>query len=904
MSSYQPCNFRTQAAMSNKRRPGSLRILAWNANSLKHRCQELEEIINRLDIDIAAVGETHWRMADSYSIPNYLTYKQSRQGRAGGGTAIFIKRNLEHHLCQAPQTQHLETTTVMIHTSSMGKLKIGAGYYPPGHPFIETDYEATVQDLTPMVLTGDLNAKHITWNCRTSNRYGKSMRKLADKHGWTIVAPDAPTHYPAHHDPDILDVALCSRIPLPITAQTLDELSSDHSPILLQIGDEDPYTQKLTRVNWPKFKDIVTTNFNVLQSNDSIELEVATKNLQRTITTALADATSTEDSKPKGPPRRIRELIREKRKAVRLAHRTLNPAHKREANRMGRMVREQLDNWNSEKWDNRLRALTPGNPNLWEVVKWVKGRRAEIPPLQCTNGIAYTCQEKAECFAEAMEAQFQVNSFADDDPHFPENIEQEAQIILEEQLNHHNAPQDPVTIEEIRELIKTAPTNKAPGRDGITNVLLKNLPNTVLLGLKQYLNAMLRLSHFPSCWKVAEVVMVPKAGKNLKLPESYRPISLLSTLGKLAERTIATRLGALTERAGILPREQFGFRRGHSTEQQALRVTETILEAANHKDTAAMLLLDVEKAFDRVWHPGLIYKLKSFNLPSQMIALLHSYLTERTFCVKTDGCRSETKQIRAGVPQGSVLGPQLFNLYTADIPIPVATTLALFADDAAVVSSNRDPLLMRRCLQNAAGTLETWYKKWKMKINARKSRAILFNLRKRKPIVVPPIVMDGIEIPWAESAKYLGITFDCKLSWRPHIEATAVKARAAMRELGPILDSRRVNLNTKLLLYKTTVLPALTYGAAVWITAADTVTQKIQVVQNLALRRATAAPWFVRNSDIARDLRMEPVRTAIKATACRVFDSMATHENELARAVINYDAQLYTVPRRPRYFCT
>lgn len=222
--------------MIRKRKPSNLKILAWNANSLTKRRQEFIELVKRLNIDIALVGETHWREGDSFNIPNYSTYKQTRDRRAGG-TAVFIKTNIEHYQIDVTPPERLETTAVMVYTSSMGKVKIAACYYPPGKTFHDNDYTRIMQGMTPTLIAGDLNAKHTSWNSRICNAYGHSLRRLSDHHAWVVMPPDAPTRYHPNGFPDILDIAMGKNIPLPVTVTTLDELSSDHNPLLIQFGE-------------------------------------------------------------------------------------------------------------------------------------------------------------------------------------------------------------------------------------------------------------------------------------------------------------------------------------------------------------------------------------------------------------------------------------------------------------------------------------------------------------------------------------------------------------------------------------------------------------------------------------------------------------------------------------------
>ncbi|MBJ5547115.1 reverse transcriptase family protein [Salmonella enterica subsp. enterica serovar Derby] len=176
---------------------------------------------------------------------------------------------------------------------------------------------------------------------------------------------------------------------------------------------------------------------------------------------------------------------------------------------------------------------------------------------------------------------------------------------------------------------------------------------------------------------------IHKAGSATDQATSYRPISLLSLLGKILERLLARHLRKFLDDNRIIQNEQFGFMPHHSTTQQLLRINEFVTEGFGRRMKTAIIFLDVEKAFDRLWINGLLAKCILADMPTWLTAILKSFLTNRKFQVRVNTNLSETKPTRAGVPQGSVLGPILFTLYMSDLKAPEPTKLALYADDAA-----------------------------------------------------------------------------------------------------------------------------------------------------------------------------------------------------------------------------
>lgn len=252
-----------------------------------------------------------------------------------------------------------------------------------------------------------------------------------------------------------------------------------------------------------------------------------------------------------------------------------------------------------------------------------------------------------------------------------------------------------------------------------------------------------------------------------------------------------------------------------------------------------MILLDVEKAFDSVWHNGLISKLKTLGFPLYLIKIIQSFLADRIFNVSIFGSNSTTRIIPAGVPQGSVLSPTLFNIYTSDIPKPKHCDLALYADDTAIYCHGRSPNTMTRRLINALKTLSDYYAKWRIKINDSKTQAAFFPYRK-SPKCFPTARVstpNGSFVEWSNNIKYLGVILDKKLTFGPHIQYTRDKAQKAFISLYPLISrNSKLSHRNKNILFKSIIRPVLTYSAPLWQHAAKSHLKKLQVIQNKTLK--------------------------------------------------------------------
>lgn len=272
-------------------------------------------------------------------------------------------------------------------------------------------------------------------------------------------------------------------------------------------------------------------------------------------------------------------------------------------------------------------------------------------------------------------------------------------------------------------------------------------------------------SYFPVTWKVADVIPIPKQGKDLTFPDHYRPISLLSNLGKITEKAIMLRLSKHAE--SFIQDEQHGFRKNYSTEHQLLRVIEYINEGFNTNRSTGAIFLDVAKACDKVWHQGLICKLYQKGIPAYLIKVINSYLECRSFKIKMRNIRSKPRPIESGVPQGSALGPLLFIIFMSDLNANNNTIMALFADDLAVLFKHKKPDFIVQKLNNQLERIQEWYNTWRLNINAEKCQAIFFTKRFMEP--QSNLVYDEEEIEWRNDVKYLEVTLDKRLNFTAHI---------------------------------------------------------------------------------------------------------------------------------------
>ncbi len=580
----------------------------------------------------------------------------------------------------------------------------------------------------------------------------------------------------------------------------------------------------------------------------------------------------------------MRVAVRLKRQ---LRHRwqiTRDPETKAKFNHACRITKKLISKANNDEFANFLLSLgntRDTNYSLYKVAKAARKPRMFIPPIRSSNGSwARTDLDKANILASHLAATFKPHDILS--PLTPNPQPTEATQV------DYFAPM------EIKSTVAKMSPYKAPGIDNISTRILKELPKKAFCRLAQIYNAITRLRHYPSTWKTAKIIPLIKPGKPAEEPASYRPISLLPTLSKLFEKLLHKRILKLINKLNVLPDHQFGFRGKHAAIEQVSRVVSTIRGALERKEYCPGIFLDVSQAFDRVWIEGLLHKLSSY-LPEQYITLLSSYLNNREFIVHYGEAQSDPHPILAGVPQGSVLGPLLYLLYTADLPIAEDITPATFADDTAILVTSPNYEVAVNKLQNSVERITEWAQIWKIKINSAKTARVDFTLRSYSYI---PITIEGQAITASASTKYLGIHLDNRLTWQKHISTKRDELKIRFRSLFWLMRGRsKLNLYNKRLLYITVLRPIWSYGLPIWGYAADSNIQRLQALQNIILRKMAGAPYYITNATLHNDLQIETVRELVKRFTQRFENRMHEHPNTLALQLLE-DPPLRRLKRR------
>ena len=336
---------------------------------------------------------------------------------------------------------------------------------------------------------------------------------------------------------------------------------------------------------------------------------------------------------------------------------------------------------------------------------------------------------------------------------------------------------DPFTMEELKKGVKALANNKAAGLDDILCEQIKHLGVKTQTWLLQMMNNVMESNKFPKLWRKSRVIAILKPGKDSSLPKNYRPISLLCHTYKLFERMLLNRLNLITEDAII--QEQSGFRSGKSCTSQLLNLTQHIEDGFEKSAITGTVFVDLSAAYDTVNHKLLLNKLYDLTRDAKFTTLVRDMLSNRRFIVDLNGQKSRWRKQTNGLPQGSVLSPVLFNIYTNDQPIHPETRSFIYADDLCIAAQNSTFESIESTLSDALEHLDQYYKENHLRTNPDKTQTCSFHLRNRETKRKLEIKWCNKELLHTSHPVYLGVTLDRTLSYKQHI--MKVKGKTAAR---------------------------------------------------------------------------------------------------------------------------
>ncbi len=885
----------------------SLKLLHININSYRHKATELRQLIEDSKADVISIQET---CSNYINIPGFITYYVPYTRGDNRGTALLIKSRIPHHQVQLPvPPPGIEIIAIDIHNQHGRKYRIISSYI--SQDSLDQDYFTDLLNEEEYTIwLGDFNARHVNLGSPTNNNNGKRLLKLIDDqqlHNANIY--NKGTRYDAHRNiTSAIDFIIGTQLTTHRLTdfEVLDNIGSDHLPIIATLHTDTVKTAapfkprpKFDKADWKTYQAIINEKLTMTpapqNSKESIDtaIKFLTESIQQASTAAIP---TTKPTSRQQLPAAIIAKIREKRTLRRQLHRNRH-AVKAAVNRLTRQIKVDIADFRqqqtSDTWDN-LKHKTP--QQYWNTIRRFMKEPTTYKPTKLIydNRTYVTAKEQTECFYKLYQ---DIYSIPPGKPEAQDTTDQ-VNTYINELLNTNNETitefPEIVTAEDIITSLKKT-KNTSPGEDGIYYSHIKNLPLPALEYFAAILTRCLQLKYFPTIWKIGIVILLPKPQKQHSNPKNHRPITLLPALGKTFERIINSRFKAHLESHMKINPHQSGYREGKSTVDQLTRITIDAARARNQGEVLMAAFFDIEKAFDRMWHQGLLYKMKHLlHISTGLIQLINSFLTDRTVSFRVEDELSQPLTLPVGTPQGSVLSPTLFLLWVNDIPKPSKVNeLSQFADDIAIWTKGPFAGHAHDNLQPYSDQIQQWCTKWRIGMNPPKSQVLLTAVKTTDNVYAGHLLVNDTRIDASTTAKFLGITFDDKLSFKQHtddiIKRVKTRISALQRVTGSATNPRassRIGKNV----YITMIRPLMEYAPTVATMYRESVWTTLHQLQNKALRHALHLHSYASNRIVERLINLPTPKERCFTLAAKYFNNVKRTQQEISlyRKLSNY----------------
>ena len=503
------------------------------------------------------------------------------------------------------------------------------------------------------------------------------------------------------------------------------------------------------------------------------------------------------------------------------------------------------------KLSSRLADPLTSPKTYWSILKtFLNNKKIPcIPPLFHENKFITDFREKAELFNH-----FFVNqcSLLSNNSVLPTNLPQLTSKCLD---SIHFSSSDIVKI------ISRLDPNKAHGHDMLSIRMIKLCGNSICKPLSIIFKDCLSEGKFPHEWKKANVVPVHKKGNKQSL-ENYRPISLLPICSKIFGRLIYNEMFTFFTENNLISPNHSGFRPGESCVNQLFAITHKIYKSFDEGFEVRGVFLDISKAFDKVWHEGLLLKLNQNGISGNLLKLLRDFLSYRKQRVVLNGQHSSWDNVNAGVPQGSILGLLLFLIYINDLSNNLSSNCKLFADDTSLFSVVNNIHTSATTLSQDLKAITKWAFQWKMIFNSdlsKQAQEVIFS-RKIKKLLHPTLLFNNIPLNNSLFQKHLGLTLDIKLNFSEHIKSITEKISKTMgllRKFQQILPT-----STLLTIYKTFIRSRLDYADIIYDQAYNSAFHdKLESIQYNACLAVTGAIRGTSTEKIYQELGLESLKS-------------------------------------------
>ena len=848
-------------------------------------------------------------------------YKPRKENpNEGGGVCILIREGINYHELGEINDDD-EMIGVNIDFISF-QFKFYSLYVPPDKLLSYTRLAEISK--SEFLLVGDLNAKSECIGCKTSNQSGKVLDNLILLPEFNIINNKDHTYFKFKSNySELLDLAICSsEINSKISnfeVLTDQCMGSDHCPITFTINlgvtpllatISNSYQRlNLAKADWEFFGEILTRK--ALLLTDSYIESLNVEEFNQIVSDHIMEAANTAIpvSEPK-VRRTFRPNIVNLIKEIRFLKKDMKYLKSEELrkvyNKLTNKIRSEIRKHNEYKWVkflDKFGAHPVSTRPFWKEINKTRSSKTSvsIPTLESNGMKLKTDCEKAEVFASLLGRTFS-SAYEEDDfdcfHHY--KVNEAIDKYKKNYIYNNDAPFEfnHISMTELKKRISKLKVNCSPGADTISNIFFKKMPETYRYVVLKLINLSIK-TELPQAWRQASITMIPKKGKPSD-PTNYRPISLTSCLGKLAERTIKERLYKYLELNNILLKQQSGFRNNRGASDNLILFTQKISEAFNEDKKACGIFFDISKAFDRVWHNGLLFKMIKLKTPLYIIRFVTNFLNKREFIVKVNNYSSKSYPIECGLPQGSVLAPLLFSIFINDIPLatsPNSSHSTLYADDLGSLFLFKKPGNIEVTINNYLDLLSAWLFEWRLKMNTDKCNYVVFS--KGNSNIKFNLRLNNKQIGYQNNPLFLGIIFDKHLNFNLHYESLRKRALSRLNII-KIFSHKSWHLNHKTLLSIFTALVGSIFDYSFFTLAnvSKTKYERVQRIQNTAVKCIFKLPRRHPSSELNSISQLLPFEQRHLVLGCRYVTKALNKNAFISELVKEYLSSIYRIHRK------
>ena len=845
--------------------PTAFSLLLYNICSLRMHFEDLIVYISDYFPNIWALTGIHYNDDVNYRLAlffksRYTIYYQ-QGSNSFGGVCLAEAREFPHRLaCNFQTINNLIAVDVF---NSNQRYTVAVLYSPPVEEVPVDLLDRLHRYNRNLILVGDLNARHSDWHDVTSNYCGRRLANWLDNQpDLKIFNSSQPTSMRSKAVIDLIIAPLHASSDSAVIDQKMR--ASDHYPVHWRLSSftSTSFTPcEVKRVDWDVLNCILDLEQNFFfllaaqMKNDPVEFI----RVYEAVLVALQERCTTysriKSYRPSLPPYLV-NIVKERRRMLCLYRSTRSEEHRTSLRSLNKYIHHELRAVKRAQWQEFCLGLEPKNTRrFWNHSKRLFKARAHRIQGFLDEKDHHVITEAVAMLTHAQH--YYAASFREADT----PCQHHAVTAFKENLTEKIAelPTKPFrfTINDLRRSIYRLKTKTSSGPEKVSNKLIKTIPLSHYCFLLQTFNAFLLTNTYPPHWKLSKMILLPKDNSAILSVNQTRPISLMPCLGKVYERCFLIYLLAWMTDNAILPAEQSGFRAHHSTTTRFVQFLQHLSTGLQQHTASLVIYVDFTKAFDQLWHDGLIYKLHRMNCPRELVIFIIEYLRNRKCYLELNQVTSNIFDIEKGVPQGSCLGPILFLLFHCELAhrIPSATHSHIYADDLAMIihaspwwHRSKFTPQMQRLGQAALNEVQQYAATWKQPINTSKTEWQWIHRR----VVIPTLSLTIANNPIQRASvfKYLGYYVDERLSFNAHCTKMLQKARKNSVFLKFINRSNTSSAKARQLISQAFIQPYLQLIYVVWPLLSTSCINQVEATNRQISR--LIHKWFDASNDEVR----------------------------------------------------